>query len=81
MADSFAILSKIENAGSIFAGPFTTAGYARMYSGIIVDPFCKTSTIQMIDREGLEAIGDIVETLADAEGLHAHAESVRVWRK
>ncbi len=97
VADTFAVLSKIENAGSIFAGPFTavacgdyasgtnhvlpTAGYARMYSGLNVDHFCKTSTIQMIDREGLEAIGDIVETLADAEGLHAHAESVRVRRK
>ena len=87
VADTFAVLSKIENAGSIFAGPFTavacgdyasgtnhvlpTAGYARMYSGLNVDHFCKTSTIQMIDQEGLESIGDIVETLADAEGLHA----------
>jgi histidinol dehydrogenase len=34
----------------------------------------------MISREGLEAIGDTVETIADAEGLHAHAESVRVRR-
>jgi histidinol dehydrogenase len=42
--------------------------------------FTKTSTIQVIDREGLEAIGDIVEAIADAEGLSAHAESVRIRR-
>jgi histidinol dehydrogenase len=35
----------------------------------------------VITREGLDAIGDVVETIADAEGLHAHAESVRVRRR
>jgi histidinol dehydrogenase len=35
----------------------------------------------MITKEGLEAIGDVVETIADAEGLCAHAESVRVRRR
>ena len=34
----------------------------------------------MIDREGLEMIGDIVETIAEAEGLSAHADSVRIRR-
>jgi histidinol dehydrogenase len=34
-----------------------------------------------VDREGLEAIGDIVETIAEAEGLFAHAESVKVRRR
>jgi histidinol dehydrogenase len=38
-------------------------------------------TVQVISREGLLAIADVVETIADAEGLHAHAESVRVRRK
>jgi histidinol dehydrogenase len=87
------VLNRVRNAGSIFVGPNTpvacgdyasgtnhvlpTAGYARVYSGLNVSHFCKTSTVQMIDREGLEDISDIVINLAEAEGLHAHADSVR----
>ncbi len=94
--DTLPVLQKVRHAGSIFAGPYTpvacgdyasgtnhvlpTAGYARMYSGLSVDHFSKTSTIQIIEREGLDAIGDIVERLATEEGLTAHAASVRVRR-
>jgi len=94
--DSLSLLGKIKNAGSIFIGPYTavacgdyasgtnhvlpTAGNARFFSGLNVAHFTKTSTIQMIDQEGLELIGDIVETIADAEGLSAHADSVRIRR-
>ena len=97
VADPLAILNRIRSAGSIFVGPYSavacgdyasgtnhvlpTAGYARLYSGLDVNHFCRRSTVQMITREGLEAIGDAVETIADAEGLHAHAESVRVRRR
>ena len=97
VADPLGILNRIRNAGSIFVGPYAavacgdyasgtnhvlpTAGYARLYSGLDVNHFCRRSTVQMITREGLEAIGDVVETIADAEGLHAHAESVRVRRR
>ncbi len=97
VGDPLAVLSAVRHAGSIFVGPYTpvaagdyasgtnhvlpTAGYARMYSGLNVSHFCKSSTVQIIDREGLEAIGDIIETIADAEGLSAHAESVRIRRK
>jgi histidinol dehydrogenase len=96
VADSLSVLTRVHNAGSIFVGPFApvacgdyasgtnhvlpTAGYAALYSGLDVRHFCKTSTVQVIDRTGLEAIGDVVEALADAEGLHAHAESVRIRR-
>jgi histidinol dehydrogenase len=96
VSDSFSLLGKIKNAGSIFIGPYAavacgdyasgtnhvlpTAGNARYYSGLNVAHFTKTSTIQMIDREGLEMIGDIVETIAEAEGLSAHADSVRIRR-
>jgi histidinol dehydrogenase len=58
-----------------------TAGYARTYSGLDVQHFCKTSSVEIIDLKGLDAIGDIVETIADAEGLPAHAESVRMRRR
>jgi len=97
VADPLAVLNRIRSAGSIFVGPYAavacgdyasgtnhvlpTAGYASLYSGLDVNHFCRRSTVQMITREGLEAIGDVVETIADAEGLHAHAESVRVRRR
>lgn len=91
--DPMTVLNRVKNAGSIFIGPNTpvacgdyasgtnhvlpTAGYAKVYSGLNVSHFCKTSTVQMIDREGLEDISDIVIGLAEAEGLYAHADSVR----
>ncbi|HOI13909.1 MAG TPA: histidinol dehydrogenase [Methanoculleus sp.] len=97
VADPLAVLNRIRSAGSIFVGPYAavacgdyasgtnhvlpTAGYARLYSGLDVNHFCRRSTVQVLTREGLEAIGDVVETIADAEGLHAHAESVRVRRR
>jgi histidinol dehydrogenase len=87
----------VQNAGAIFLGPYSavasgdyavgtnhvlpTAGYARTYSGLDVGHFCKTASVELVTRDGLEAIGDIVETIAGAEGLHAHAESVRVRRE
>lgn len=97
VADPLAVLSKVHNAGSIFVGPCTpvacgdyasgtnhvlpTAGYAATYSGLDVRHFCKTSTVQMLSQEGLEALGDVVEALAGAEGLDAHARSVRIRRE
>jgi len=95
--DPMHTLSRVRHAGSIFIGPNTavacgdyasgtnhvlpTAGYAKMYSGLDVRHFMKTSTVQIIEREGLEGIGDTVENIADSEGLSAHAESIRVRRR
>ncbi|MDD4253387.1 MAG: histidinol dehydrogenase, partial [Methanoculleus horonobensis] len=86
VADPLSILNRIRSAGSIFVGPYAavacgdyasgtnhvlpTAGYACFYSGLDVNHFCRRSTVQVITREGLEAIGDVVETIADAEGFH-----------
>ncbi|WP_292369906.1 histidinol dehydrogenase [Methanoregula sp. UBA64] len=97
VADTLPVLSGIRNAGAIFVGPYTpvacgdyasgtnhvlpTAGYARQYSGLDVHHFCKTSSVQILSREGLESIGDTIETLATAEGLFAHAASVKVRRQ
>jgi histidinol dehydrogenase len=91
------VLQGIRNAGSIFVGRYAavalgdyasgtnhvlpTAGYAHVHSGLDVMHFMKRSSVQIVEQEGLESIGDIVETLAKAEGLHAHARSVRVRRK
>jgi histidinol dehydrogenase len=96
VADPLSAVMRVQNAGAIFVGRYSavacgdyavgtnhvlpTAGYARTYSGLDVQHFCKTASVEMISREGLEAIGDIVETIADAEGLPAHAESVRIRR-
>jgi histidinol dehydrogenase len=95
--DPLSILSSVRNAGSIFIGPYTpvscgdyasgtnhvlpTAGHARTFSGLSVTHFVKTSTVQMISREGLEAICDITEDLASSEGLDCHARSVRIRRE
>jgi histidinol dehydrogenase len=46
-----------------------------------VHHFCKTSSVQILTKDGLDSIGDIIETLATAEGLSAHAQSVRVRRQ
>lgn len=97
VTDPLPVLGGIQNAGAIFVGPYTpvacgdyasgtnhvlpTAGYARQYSGLDVHHFCKTSSVQILTREGLDSIGDIIETLATAEGLSAHAQSVRVRRQ
>ena len=95
--DALTILNRIRNAGSIFVGSYApvacgdyasgtnhvlpTAGNARLYSGLNVAHFTKTSTVQIISREGIDTIGDMVETLATAEGLFAHAASTRIRRE
>ncbi|MFA5348594.1 MAG: histidinol dehydrogenase, partial [Methanoregula sp.] len=91
------VVTRVKNAGAIFVGKYSavacgdyavgtnhvlpTAGYAKLYSGLDVSHFCKTASVEMIDQNGLESIGDIVETIAEAEGLYAHAESVRIRRQ
>lgn len=97
MADPLATLSGIRHAGSIFIGPYMpiacgdyasgtnhvlpTAGYAKSYSALDVNHFMKRSQVQIVTREELETIGDVIETLATAEELAAHTNSVRVRRE
>lgn len=84
----------INNAGSIFLGPWTpesvgdycsgtnhvlpTYGYARTYSGLSVAAFQKQLTVQELSRDGLAGLAPTVRTLAGLEGLDAHAEAVAV---
>jgi len=91
--DPMDVLRYIKNAGSVFLGKFTpvaagdyasgtnhvlpTSGYARVFSGLNVDHFTKKISVQMITDEGLLGLEDTITTLAEAEGLKAHAESVR----
>jgi histidinol dehydrogenase len=91
--DEETVLDRITDAGSVFLGPYTpvaagdyatgtnhvlpTGGGARRTGGLSVDTFLRSTTVQRLDREALSGIADTVTTLAEAEGLEAHAESVR----
>ena len=91
--DDETLLDRITNAGSVFLGDYSpvaagdyatgtnhvlpTNGGAKRYGGLSVDTFLRSSTVQRLDRESLSGIADVVTTLAEAEGLDAHAESVR----
>ena len=91
--DDEAILDRISAAGSVFLGPHTpvaagdyasgtnhvlpTNGGAKRFGGLSVDAFLRSTTVQRIDADGLEKLSEAITTLAAAEGLDAHAESVR----
>ena len=95
--DPLDALGKVRNAGSIFVGPYTpvaagdyasgtnhvlpTAGHAASSSGLNVAHFMKTSTVQYLTQDGLEAIAPTIEVLSTAEGLFAHCESVKIRRR
>jgi histidinol dehydrogenase len=55
-----------------------TYGWARSFSGVSLDSFYKKITFQRITRKGLEALGPIVQKLARAESLDAHAQAVAI---
>lgn len=55
-----------------------TNGYARQFSGVNTLSFQKHITSQEITSDGLKELGPIVVTLADCEGLDAHANAVRI---
>jgi histidinol dehydrogenase len=92
--DPMSTLELVHSAGSIFLGPFSpvaagdyasgtnhvlpTAGYPKIFSGLDVRHFCKATSVQMLDRKGLERLAPTIEGLAEAEGLVEHARSVRV---
>ncbi len=87
-------LPYIQNAGSIFIGDYSpqaagdyasgpnhvlpTGAVARFRGGLGVQDFVKTISIQQLTSDGLQRIASSVVTLAEAEGLKAHAESIRV---
>jgi histidinol dehydrogenase len=92
-ADEEEILQRIDSAGSVFVGPNTpvaagdyasgtnhvlpTGGGARVAGGLSVDHFMRSTTIQRLDRDSLSELSETVTTLAEAEGLEAHATSIR----
>jgi histidinol dehydrogenase len=88
------IANKITNAGSIFLGNYSpesvgdyasgtnhtlpTNGYAKQYSGVSIDSFVKKITYQQLTKQGLLNIAKTVTTMAEAEGLQAHSNAVKV---
>ena len=90
--DEDEILDRVPSAGSAFLGPFSpvaagdyasgtnhvlpTDGGARVHGGLSVDTFLRSTTVQRISESGLDEIRETITTLAEAEGLEAHAESV-----
>jgi len=91
--DPQSMLDDIKHAGAIFMGRNTceaigdycagpnhvlpTSGTARFSSPLGVYDFQKKSSLIMVSDEGANILGDIAATLADGEGLQAHAQSAR----
>ena len=94
LPDAWSYLPKIRNAAGIFvgesaaevigdyiAGPshvMPTGGTARFSSPLTVDAFLKVTSIVAIDSETMKKIGPASATLARAEGLDGHAQSVEI---
>ena len=93
-AEPWRIVDRISAAGSVFVGNYTpesagdyasgtnhtlpTSAWARSYSGVNIDSFIRKMTIQEISREGLEGLAGTIVAMAEAEGLQAHANAVKV---
>ncbi len=90
----FEVMTKIQNAGAIFLGEYSseplgdyfagpnhvlpTNGTAKFFSPLGVDDYIKKSSIIYYSKEALEPIHKDIETFAEAEQLTAHANSIRV---
>ena len=93
-ADPEALAAKVENAGSVFLGQYAcesagdyasgtnhtlpTHGYAKAYSGVNLDSYCRKITFQHLSEEGVRRIGRAVEVMAAAESLDAHKNAMTV---
>lgn len=87
-------LPKVRNAGSVFLGQWTpetmgdycsgtnhvlpTYGFARAYSGLSLTDFLRRMTVQELTADGLRDLGPTAITIAELEGLDAHANAVQV---
>jgi histidinol dehydrogenase len=90
------LLKTIRSAGTVFLGPWgaqplgdyatgsnhvlPTCGWARKRGGLSAADFVKCISVQTIRRNGFLRLADMVETLAESEGLMAHRNAVRVRR-
>jgi histidinol dehydrogenase len=88
-----ALAPRVRNAGAVFVGASSpvaagdyatggnhvlpTGGWARSVGGLGLETFLKPVTVQRLTPEGLARMRPVVEALAAAEGMPAHAEAVR----
>jgi len=96
VSEPFALLGKVENAGSVFLGHHTpevlgdyfagpnhtlpTEGTARFYSPLSVDDFIKKSSYLYYTEEAMKEAASAVELFAETENLIGHARSMKVRR-
>ncbi len=94
MRDAWDAAARITAAGSVFIGGYSpesagdyasgtnhtlpTGGWARVYSGVNTESFMRKITYQELTRGGLEALAPTITAMAEAEGLDAHANAVRI---
>ena len=94
VSEPFGLLGYIKNAGAIFLGNYSseslgdyyagpnhvlpTSGTARFFSPLNVSEFMKKSSIISYSRKALQKVKDDVILFAEAEGLKAHANAIRV---
>ena len=94
MRDAWDAAARITAAGSVFIGgsspesagdyasgtnhTLPTGGWARAYSGVNTESFMRKITYQELTRGGLEALAPTITAMAEAEGLDAHANAVRI---
>lgn len=92
--DYMAFADRVVNAGSVFLGHYScesagdyasgtnhtlpTSGYAKAYSGVNLDSFCRKITFQELSAQGVRSIGRAVEVMAAAEQLDAHKNAMTV---
>lgn len=94
MREPWQVADRIAAAGSVFIGNYSpesagdyasgtnhtlpTCGWAASCSGVNIDSFIRKMTLQELSSEGLGALSETIITMAQAEGLEAHANAVRV---
>ncbi len=97
LVDPAPVFADVRHAGAVFLGRDTpeamgdyiigpnhvlpTSGTARFASGLSVYDFLKRTTYAQVPSHALEVLGPHAVTLAEAEGLGAHAQSIAVRLK
>src|SRR5882762_2589007 len=95
-SDSGTLLQQIRSSGTIFIGPWAaqplgdyvtgsnhvlpTAGWARRRGGLSAADFVKCITVQAISQKGFLSLAGAAESMAEAEGLLAHRNALRIRR-
>lgn len=94
LSEPFEAADAITAAGSIFIGNYSpesagdyasgtnhtlpTSGWAHSCSGVNIDSYMRKTTIQHLTPDGLTRLAETITTMADAEGLAAHAQAVKI---